>query len=588
MIRIKKPSLLFKIILFIFFLIIFKTYNDYVGLKIILSAALSYSFVEVGKYVKDSIKKSDIKYILCLILVLFVFYFPLISNGYFFHDDYFLFPGTDINFFKFSLSQGRPIIGNFTDIFYWVTVDTSFILRIISIFGAIASSLLIFLYVKQNSSKKTAIIFSILLVTTIPFVNLVSYNSMFIYTWAIMLSIFSAIQYEQYLSTKNIIHLLNSFICLLVAFLIYQVVTTIAFIIIFLKIVLSKKKDNTFYKSLLYIGLYLLTTITYYLFVKTINSIYSIQFLTRSNFVEIGNVFQKIEWFFQVVIPQSLNQIMQSFTSIFFFNEPYSIGTLSYRHNTFGIVIAILFCLIIIIGFIRIYKIHKNRVFILLLLIPLSYIFFLILEETGFTSYYAVGIVSILMIMLLCGLISIYELFSKSNLFQYGIYLIVLLIVLVGLNNQYYMTSFWLNNSKDYYYLKKTIQLQLQVNPNKINNIHVFGTLFPLDADIYAISAVKLALNDLKISQSEYHITNSNSEYQINTIDASEAIKNKLKELPNEELSKFNKYYEFNKTFGIYILSKGIEKNDIQFFTGLLQKFEIVPKTLEDTLFIYL
>lgn len=178
-------------------------------------------------------------------------YAPIYTEGFFFHDDYLNFIGQigGQNFYEFTFAQGRQATGILTDIMNYITVNSSWQLRVIAVVGVCIYALLLgqIIYNLTKTEIK-AVGISIVLVLITPVINVASYGSMFCYPMAFVFSamgilrVRSAIYTNQF--TVKLKHLLFGIVNIVISNFIYQATATVAFSVILICYLLEKDRKN--------------------------------------------------------------------------------------------------------------------------------------------------------------------------------------------------------------------------------------------------------------------------------------------------------------------------------------------------------
>lgn len=585
--------LLLSILLFI--ISIQFTTKQYIALKIILTIGICISLYFSFNYIikGDIFLKQKIeplyKYKVLLICIILISFSPLITESFFFHDDYINFLGYNIEFFPFTFSQGRQITGLFTDIMSFTTVKNSYYLRYISVIGVITYGLLIqqFLFNMIQDKKKSTII-AITLSLIIPVVNVISYGSMFIYVWSFVFSLLSVItcikSYEYYKENKKKSFLLSfalTIILLIISNLIYQVTTTVAFLGIALYIYYcNEKKYNSCKVSVFYIFTFGLSTGIYYISVNVLSKLYNIPMMGRGNIIStIDELIYKIEWFIKTVINENLKQAIFSFLGPNAFNDKWAHYTISFNNNMIGIISIIVFSMLLILSILIFSRKNKNKFKVLILIstFPLSYFVFLILKESSYTSYYSVALCSIMMFLVVD---AVYIIINRYFHRFKGIFVIIILMLFI-LNANHYARNFWVDYNKFGFEYLKT---QIKVNYDGEERIHIYGTLYPGQADIYTINATKMALKELNISEN-IEITTSTNKYFIEVL-TKELYESMINLMTDDEINYINRIYNYNDSFGIYTLqAHTLKLEEIEKLKHIFTKCKIIPEEQSENIY---
>jgi len=145
--------------------------------------------------------------------------------------------------------------------------------------------------------------------------------------------------------------------------------------------------------------------------------------------------------------------------------------------------------------------------------------------------------------------------------------------------SNYYLRSFWIDYNKNAYsFLKTSIINQY----DKSNRIHIFGNLFPYEADIYAIEASNIALREIGLKPEDYYITNTMTEYYTPVLEKS-IYEKALQQINKNEQLMLNKYFRYNQSFSIYeFVGNNLKTEDNLLLKKLFQRANIIPNDGED------
>ncbi len=584
-------------ILFIFF-VVYVTGPELLGIKVFISFLTIVVFLDslyfafYGRFFNDRTKLSNfsIRPILLLVLLLFIIYSPLIIRNAFFHDDYINFKGEwGSHFFEFTFSQGRQVTGILTDLMNYVTIDTSWHLHLIAVLGLIIYILILFQTIYTiTSSLNKAIYISLMMSLITPVINVLSYGSMFCYSLAFCFSAMGILHFKKSLisSKKDMIfHFLIGVACIIVANFVYQATATAAFSTILLCYLIDYKTENSklfpFKASIFFAfstGIYYILVKFFLLFIN--NNALMIRASTISSLSDILN---KAVWFKSVLL-EAIKQLSSTIVGSEAFVDPWMHYLLFYRKPHLEI-FTITICLVLIIfGFIQIWKRHRILgVIQTASMVVLSYYVFLILKESSYTSYYAVALCSCLLLIMLSGLDYIYDsinhLYKNINtkslilLKNISIYFACFIMCL---NGNYYIRDFWINyNFSKYSILKQ----QIIDKYNGESRIHVVGTLYPGEADIYASSAARLACKEIGVDINNINFTSSsNSDYiEALTLDIYEQL---VLNSPPSDVEFLKSIYLTDPAFAIcYLQTNLMSEDDYQRLTSIFSKTGIIPKS---------
>ena len=570
--------------------------TDLFLIKFLISFLIGIAFIDSIYYAyrgelfgEDNARKiSTIKPMVAVVLLLIIVYGPLITQSSFFHDDYINFTGEwgGHHFFEFTFSQGRQATGILTDLMNYVTVDTSWHLRIFAISGLIIYALILFHIVYNlTESFEKAIIISIMFSIITPIINVVSYGSMFCYSLAFCFSTMGILHLKKALEVSKFIkvyHLILGGIGIIVANFVYQATATVAFsIILLIYLMNTSQKENRFF-PIKASGLFIINTGIYYILVKIFLLFNNSGLMSRGSIVSsIQEIINKIVWF-KDVIYESIKQLISSIVGAEAFLSPWMHYLLFYRKAKVEFLLGGIVVLLLILGSIKIYKKYKwLGIFQTGLLVVLSYYVFLVLKESSYTSYYAVALCTSLLLIILYGVEFLSNklkewpknrvcvALSKANIILY------ITCFIMCLNGNYYIRNFWIGyNFEQYDILKQEIITNYQGQPR----IHVIGTLYPGQADVYASSAARIACKEIGINVDNLIFTSSSNSEYIESLSLP-IYKQMMNQLSSKEKDFLERVYLIDTAFGVCTLQKEIlDTEDYKKLTNIFNKTGIIPK----------
>lgn len=566
------------------FFVIHKLGNQYILLKILLTTLFVFSIYTALIYavhgriifnITDKSEKNLKNYKMLISLAIGFSYLPIMINGYFFHDDWLNFVGD--GFLEFSISQARPVTGLFTDIVGNIKVNNSWILSIIAVIGLIIFVEILFEFSKNFLTCPKALFISLLTGFITPIINVISYKCMYIYIYAAIFSVLSVIFFYKGMENllilkRRIFFLISGVVFICYANMIYQVTATTAFYLIAILCLYGKKdRERT---TIFYIPYYIFSTLIYYLTAKLLTLINNTELLSRGTIISnVNDIYDKIIFFYDVLI-ENIKQIISSFTYNFFFWDYSLIGTLEFKNTVAKNLLTMFVCLLILLCiFIKLIKQKRwISIFTLLLVIPLSYYPFLILQEDSYSSFYTITLCSILLLLCIEGIISILRFFK---FFWQRFAILFCCIEMISAN--IYMSKFWVESNKAAY---DHIVHELNCNLDKIDNtkwVHIYGTVKAGQADIYAIKETKRAIEEIGIENSNIKITTSSNKYYCNVV-SYETFETMKDYFTNQDLALWKELYSDNSDFSIYTINHNQlsieQKNNL---VRLFNKCNVIP-----------
>lgn len=563
-------------IIMAFSIIYFMYGKEHYLLSVVLGILLAFNTAECISFLIGSdgikIKEYGKKYII-LILIVIISFSSLLWNEFYFHDDYLNFPGHYQNFLGFSISQGRELTGLLTDLFSFVTIQNSYLLRIVVVFSLVMYVLILYNIVKPLiNSEIQCICLSIIFVLIVPVINIACYGSMFCYILAFNFAAMSVIHFLQYYQDKSrISHILFCFINIITANLIYQATATVAFFILLLIIINKTEIKNSFCLYFFYTVIFGTATMAYLILVKVISKVSGITMMARGEIITFSDIGDKIIWFFTVVLRENINQICGSFLSNIPFRDKWMHYNLYFKSEILAVILSLIVVICILVFVIQLIcnKEYLNLLAVTIS-IPLSYYCFLILKESSYTSYYSAGLCSILLLMTIKGI----DIIIQHIKFIKFKNIIISLTICMLISSNYYIRDFWINgNGFVYKYLKENLKYATEAD-----RVHIYGSLFPGTADIYVLNAAKLAFQELGL-ENKYipEITSSTTKDYIETI-SYETWELMEKQLNQDEINQLKNMYDQNDAFHLYTIKyENISTETISDIKSLLVKSNLLP-----------
>lgn len=303
--------------------------------------------------------------------------------------------------------------------------------------------------------------------------------------------------------------------------------------------------------------------------------------MSRAGIVSsLEEIVQKAIWFI-TVLKESIEQIISSFVGCNAFLSPWMHYLLYFKSNIIEIISMIFALVLIVAGVINIWKQYRMwGILNTIAMLPLSYYVFLILSESSYTSYYAVGLCSVILMVMIFGAEFVFE--KLFNIIKIEEHLrkqicclgsIVICFIMVW-NGNYYMRNFWVRyNAYGYTYLKQTIA----DNYDNETRIHILGTLYPGQADVYSTSAVRMACKELGIDLTNIEVTSStNDQYIVNlSLEVYEYILTQLSEKDKEFMENS---YIIDTAFSVCTLNaEKMSDRDYRQLERIMKEVNVIP-----------
>jgi hypothetical protein len=236
-------------------------------------------------------------------------------------------------------------------------------------------------------------------------------------------------------------------------------------------------------------------------------------------------------------------------------------------------------------GIVLLFLRKKNILDIVMLIcfVPMSYYSLLVLKENGYLTYYAIPIISIILIYFIFIVSEILSMkflnFSSEKISKYFYGIVSILVIVLALQNNIYIRQFWVGTNKEgYNFLKNTLSVQLKDK----KKIHIYGVLTPGQGNIYSVFATKLALKELGYDTKNFQITASDNDHLISIIQ-SEVLDSIKTKISKEEFGCLFAHYKFDKTYSRYIYSEeNINASDSDSLKWIYIKSGLLPESYSD------
>lgn len=529
-----------------------------------LSAVLYYLFFENDS---KSNNRISLKYYLLLLAVQTIAFLPLYTQNFMYGDDLWGFASN----YEGQLDNGLYFSRPFIDFLLGVLPDTSFLsIRyfrlyngfILFIFGCVLFKYLVSKGMKENAS----FCFASLAIAGCFAVDCIAYASIYPINISLLLSAVSCIYYLKAVETaeskQKCMLLLVSVACLFTAFCMYQLGTTIVFLLYIVseKASTERKEWKRFSRAFVYLIFYGTITVLYLAASRILGYITGISAGQSARGVinlSADSILFKAKWFATDVIPQTLTRIVGTISGNIFYKENNMFYQCNYKLNWLGMIFNV--CLLaLIVLFIAVTAFRKKSgVYLLICLtaIPLSFWPFLVLPESVYLTYYAMGTILLFLWYIFGGITVLLQAVSDKLILLRGktltpsiLYTTAILIIVI-LQSNYYAENAWVNYCRDSYeFLANTIAGNLN-SSDEIDTISVQGQISPyVGGHDYVIFCVQNILTELGKEPGNFTILQSDNAFYINIFNDNEA--NKMKNiLGTEQMDKLLQFYEHDNLY---------------------------------------
>ncbi len=529
-----------------------------VCITIALTWIIDYLLLENDNQISNQVLRG---YYFKLFLIQTCAFLPLYMQNFMYGDDFWWF---DSNF-SGSLERGLYFNRPFICFLRGILNDTSFLsIRyfricngiILLVFGCV---LFRYLSIKIGNCK-VAFFFSVLTIGSCTAVDCIGYATIFPINSSLLLSASSLVAYmkaQNSIGQKKLMFLGVSGISLFSAFCMYQIGTPIVFLLYMIsERVNSNSKECSEFgrlkKAFFYLIYYGIIAILYLLITKGLQALTGVA-LGQSQRGEIitsaGDIIKKIIWFFSEVYPQAFTRIAGIFAGGLLFREDNMFYHCTYLRVEIGVLIECILIILIIISIIN--CVYKQQsviyAFIAIIAIPLSFWPFLVLPESSFVTYYALGIILLLLWYVFDGILVIKDYITsklKFNSNRIGEIFYSIIILIIVLQSNFYSENAWVNSNRDSYeYLANSIVSELSDKDN-IDTIIIRGNLnpYPGGGHDYVIYCVYDILKEMGYNADLYKVVQSdNGYYPLNFSDTEASYAKEI--LGEETLNKILQYY---------------------------------------------
>ena len=455
-----------------------------------------------------------------------------------------------------------------------------------------------------TQDTKLALSISALTIAGCSAIDCIAYASIFPINMALLSSEISFILYlEAYnnIGKKKCVLFVMSGIGLFAAFCMYQIATTIVFVmyVIYETYRKREKEKKHFIQAFCYMLYYAVVTVSYLVSTKIFQIICEVKGgqSERSHIVfTLEKIMTKINWFVMDVCPQTLKRIIGLAFGNFLFFQKNMFYNCSFRYLGLGIFISLLLIALILLSIIWNTIQKRSGVYILIALsaIPLSIWPFLILPENYYLTYYAIGIILLFLWYICDGIVIVGKFCSKNIknckcLKQITKIVVFGIICVVGLQSNIYAEAAWVNYCRDSYeYIANTIAAEIKTN-SEIKTILVQGNIGPyVGGREYVIFCVKDALKEMERDPNYYNIIQYDCEYYISTINDNE-IQQMEQILGKKRLEQLLQFYIHNDLYGIWNYNgTATDEKDLKFLQECFINTGQILKKNDDNILINL
>ncbi|NLT19126.1 MAG: hypothetical protein GXY10_06980 [Clostridiales bacterium] len=526
--KLSKFSLLFMSVFYVGLLVLtenavkYKTLGITLIFLLILSYCVSYSLMfvlgdkgdepfSVKSYV--NITKNE----LLIAFLIFIISLPLITNNFYYYDDWYIYGSEGFTSSAGLMEQGRPLLIILYSIFTKNTLSMSYLIRLFYLPGLILLAITLFRFIDENleNQKLSFVVVGFLFLSNTS-VDFLGYASTSPAIFAYLFCVIGFVSLEKRIHTRaRKIEYLPGLILIISSTLIYQLSGQILMFMLFLEL-FSHRRD--FIDILRGLSIFVGVNGFYLLFTKLLPIIYpGVSLSSRSTLVSINEIPHKLR-FFQSVLKQLYFQIINNLSGGALFSENYRGYYLTPIQN-FASIVHILLWVMIALTVSSLYFLYAKRGAKFLGFVPItifgSYFAFLILKENGYLNYYAFPLYGILVFSFIYGLFFI--VINKPRTFL----LFILMLVILLVSSYQYAQRFYVQYNQAYYtFIKNSIITSF--DKEKTHRIHIYGLISPINADIYNEFVTRHVLEELGLDENNIAITYSSTKGYLSRIQENE------------------------------------------------------------------
>ena len=556
-----------------------------------------------GEYYLFFDKKSKFEYrnYLFLLFLQLIAFMPMYTQNFLYGDDLWGFELGYNGDVGAGLYFGRPFI----KFLYGAIPNISFLnINYFRIFNGIClflfgCVLFKFLYEKSNSLNK-ALVLSVAAIASCVAVDCVAYASIYPINMSLLLSALSFIAYRKNLKEKGLkksFFCLIAFCCLVTAFCLYQVGTSIVFLMMTIEQRYDesgKKIRETVKNIFFYLTFYGVTAIGYLIITKGLQVLTGIETGQGQRGMLIstwGEVKKKIGWFIFQVCPESFKKIVGIIVGNKLFSENNMFYICNFKNEKIGFLVL---TTILVLVFFSIF-VHKNFKYILvsIISIPLSFWVFLILPESTFLTYYAIPLIMLFVWFVIDAMwviaektviYSPFKWIKKERIYKY---IILFSFVIIVLQSNTYSEKVWVNYNRDAYeYIANSLVSEINRNEN-IDTIVVEGTISPyVGGREYVIMCVEDILEEEGYNVEQFKIAQTDNGYYVAVIPDSE-ISDMYSKLGDKTMKQLLKYYNHDDMYSRWCYNGcELKSEDLDFMKKCFVKTGQLFEKTENTIFI--
>lgn len=572
-------------------------------MTIALTKLVHYLFVEnIEGVSNDTVRKGY----LSIALAQIVAFLPMYTQPFMYGDDLWGFTAD----FTGQVGDGLYFSRPFIKFLYGFLPDTSFqSLNYFRMFNGIVLCLfgwVLFRFVLEKTQSFTlSLMMAVISVAGCTAVDCIAYASIYPINASLLLAAISAVFYLQRNDKsgfRRTCYVFMAAICLYAAFNMYQLGTSIVFLMYCIADAKSKEKGKwkQFRSAFVFLIYYGSCAIVYLLGTKMFQTLIGIaagQSARGQITLTMEHIVNKVNWFVDVVWPQTINQIVATLfgNSLFvgnnmFYSDVYSVKWI-------GTVLTIFIVVLMLASIIGNAYISKNWVYILeaVMVIPLSFWVFLVLPESTYLTYYAICFFCVSIWYVLDGIYILWRCvppsvsrYFSSGWKKIGEYALAMLMIIVVLQSNVYSENAWVNYCRDSYeYLANNIAADLDGEQIEVNTIIVKGNISPyVGGRDYVIFAVQNILGELGYDYNLFEIRQLNSDYYISIFNDNE-IDHMRQVLGDSDMDRLLAYYIHDEMYSRWLYTGTAENQDaLDFMRSCFLKTGQILEDSEQTIVI--
>lgn len=510
---------------------------------------------------------------------------PFCVNNFLYGDDLWGYSNTIISMVGITLQ--RPFIDLYMNMLSFFSYETTHFVRSVFMILQYFFAISFYTYLRNKGfSLKIGMFLSILVSCNVLVIDFLGYLVLFPVILSNLYVFYAYINWKIYIVDKRkYIYLVIGVILFISSCMHYPIITPIIFGYILIDIIFEK---ISVFKVLWYIVMYSIGMILYLVITNLLLIIFNIPVSARATTISTYEELAfKIKWFIFDVIPSTLNHLLTCFCGNLFTTTNNLFYTVNFNNSNITTILIILFitCIVFIC-----YKFISSKKYFyccyMLLSLPMSFMFWLVLGESVILTYYTYPLCFCTGIIVISAIWYVLQKcktkMQDKNALSRNI--IVFMILAIIISSNVYSNNFWVKyNASGYDFIRNTIAANMN---NNIENIHVYGKINPVYINTYAVMAVKLILKDMQLDCDNYKITSSDDDSILTGITYDEKEKLYVR-LTDYQKKVFDENYIKSDKYPVYCLkNQKYTEKDLLDIKNMFVEGGFLPEKNDNTIIV--